>query len=243
MQGMQQPPTADGPRVAWMYFRLALRALFAPVLVPLAMRIGPQSDRFLRWLETHQIAPAEIYLLLNAGLYGYAALAFLARIPGLTAGRTGLAVVDDPLMHALWGVAVLIVCLSQLAALVSAHLRRMEWTVWRISAVLTAMWAMAYWIVVILVSFEVHSYGGILIWGWVVGIHLLFVRNHPAPLDAARTPSAHQQRHHLSPQEEAELLTRLHTFAEDDDENDKKEADENGKGNNETSGERQRERE
>lgn len=204
-----QPPTQqEGVRAAWRYFRLACHALVAP----LWERYGPRLDAMLRWMDARA---GHMYLLLCAGLYGYAALAFLVSIPGLAAGRSGLPFVDEPLMHALWGLAALTVCLSQVGALVGARLKRHEWTIWRTSAVLTAMWAMAYQIVVVLVSFEVHSYGGILVWGFIVGIHLIMVRNHPVPQEAAlAVPETHT--HHLSPEAEADLLTRMHHFADAD---------------------------
>lgn len=211
-----QPPTLEGPRAAWIYARLAASALYTPLLA----RYGLRLDSLLRWMDAHA---GHMYLLLNAGLYGYAALAFLARIPGLTAGRSGLSIVDHPFAHAAWGVSVLLVCLSQLAALASVRIQRYEWAAWRISAVITAMWATAYWVVIWLVSFQYHSYSGVLLWGWVVGIHLLFVRNHPVPLEVAaiattvdhvhtHAPSAH----HFSPHEEAALLDRLQQVADDD---------------------------
>lgn len=214
-------PSTLGPRAAMQHLRLALIALFLPLgrllrtwLTPLWRVIEPPLSWFLAWMDSHA---GQMYLLLNAGLYGYAAVAFLLRVPGLTAGRTGLWFVDDPLWHLAWGVTVLVVSLSQLGALASVYLdklRRLEWASWRFSAVLTAMWATAYWWVVILVSFEVHQYGSILIWGWVVGIHLLFIRNHPVPLEAALAATAER---HLTPQEETALLGRLQRMASDDE--------------------------
>lgn len=204
-----EPPTRDeGPRAAWLYLRLACYALFGPVWA----RFRPRSHALLHWMDSRA---GHMYLLLNAGLYGYAALAFLASIPGLTAGRTGLAAMDDDLLHAAWGLCALAVCLSQIAALWSVRVHRYEWAIWRLSAILTTMWATAYWAIVILVSFAAHSYGGILIWGWVVGIHLIMVRNHPVPQEvpASETPRVA----HLSPREEANLLTRLHQFADNDE--------------------------
>src|SRR5260221_20279 len=113
-----------GPRASWRYLRLALSALLRPALaqlppLPAAMR----GD-----------------LLLCLGLYGYVSISFLLRIPGVSSGHFGIELVDQPLLHALWGITCLVVCLSQLAALVVSG-----WPIRRFSAIITAMWAVAFW--------------------------------------------------------------------------------------------------
>lgn len=182
-----------GPQAAWRYLRLALHALLQPVLAHL-----PSVSLATR-----------LYLLFNVCLYAIAAAAFLLpALLGVHVGHTGLAAVDDPALHILWGLTALGVSGAQLAALLSDR-----WTIWQFCAVSTAMWASAWAVVTLLMAHSLGNYGGAVLWLWVVGIHFLFISNQLVPHHAAQVAAhdadeAAEVGHH-TPEEEAALIAEL----------------------------------
>jgi hypothetical protein len=118
-----------------------------------------------------------IYLIDNTVLYGVAALAFLLPMQQVHVGVTGIAIVDGRLPHLLWGLSVLIVCVSQIAAIFTDR-----WAVWVFTTVGTAMWACAWAVVTLLLAREAGTYAGAVLWLWLVVVHFLFIGNRLVPL-------------------------------------------------------------
>lgn len=159
-----------GLLAAWRYLSLAVRALW----VPATENIHPPK----------MTTATRIYLIDNAVLYGIAALAFLLPMRQLHIGVTGIAIVDGRLPHLLWGLSVLIVCLSQIIAQFTDR-----WSVWVFTTVGTAAWATAWAVVTLLLARQADTYAGAVLWLWLVVVHFLFIGNRLVPLpDTLATP-------------------------------------------------------
>lgn len=152
-----------GPRAAWEHLKLAVRALW----VPATGNIHPPK----------MSSATRIYLSANTVLYGIAVLAFLLPLHELKIGVTGIAIVDGRLPHLLWGLSVLIVCVSQIIAQFTDR-----WVVWAFTTVGTFMWACAWAVVTLLLARQADTYAGVVLWLWVCVIHYLFIGNRLVPL-------------------------------------------------------------
>ena len=78
----------QGPRAAWGYLKLAMRALLGGYRLP------------------DMSGASRTYLLTMFGLYGYFAFTFFVHIPGFGGGHIGVPLVDEPVLHACWGLAM-----------------------------------------------------------------------------------------------------------------------------------------
>lgn len=164
-----------GLRAAWAHLKLAAHALWLPVR---------RQAHDLHVQPTKMSVATRVYLIDNAVLYGIAAAALLLPTAQLHIGITGIAIVDGRLPHLLWGLSVLIVCFSQIAALFTDR-----WAVWVFTTVGTAMWASAWAVVTLLLAREAGTYAGAVLWLWLVVVHFLFIGNRLVPLpDSLATP-------------------------------------------------------
>lgn len=186
----------QGLRAAWEHLKLAGAALWLP------------TRQHLHLEPPHMSGATRIYLIDNAVLYGVAAIAFLWPLHTLKIGVTGIAIVDGQLPHLLWGLSVLIVCLSQIAALFTDR-----WVVWVFTTVGTAMWASAWAVVTLLLAHHAGSYAGAVLWLWLVVVHYLFIGNRLMPMPESM----------VTPQEaaaavaEQQLLARFTQVVKGDD--------------------------
>lgn len=194
-----------GVRAAGRYLRLAARALLHP-----ALRRFAQYTHLLQMSRlpafSHVSRATATYLLCNVILYSTAGAAFLLPVPGIHIRHTGMAVVDIPALHVLWGVTALVVCASQVAALLSNR-----WAIWQVCAVSTAVWASAWAVVTVLMAHLAGNYGGAVVWLWIVVIHFLFISNQLtpyAPHGGTDGDGDGSEAHH-TPEEEAALLAEL----------------------------------
>lgn len=161
-----------GLRAAWHHLKLAVQALWSPMRQQVHLQ------------PTAMSTATRVYLLDNVMIYGIAAVAFLLPTRPFHIGVTGIAIVDGTLPHLLWGVSVLIICLSQIAALFTDR-----WAVWVFTTVGTAMWASCWAVVTLLLAREAGTYAGAVLWLWLVVVHFLFIGNRLVPLpDSLATP-------------------------------------------------------
>lgn len=199
-----------GIRAAWRYLQLAAQALLPAWATRSNLpNLPPRlAGGLARWVDPPAVSLAtRLYLLFNVVLYGVVAVAFLLDVQGLhVAAHTGLVAVDIPFLHLLWGVGALFVSLSQLAALLSSR-----WSVWQVCAVSTATWASAFAVIEFYAGVVSHSYGGFLIWFWVVGVHFLFISHQLVPHPRTEDASTHEPHH--TPEEEATLIAELERIA------------------------------
>lgn len=154
-----------GLRASLEHLKLAVLALWHPLRQHLHLKPTTMSNA------------TRIYLLANAALYAVVGSGFLLPLRQFKFGATGLAIVDGRLPHLVWGLSVFVVCLSQIAAILTDR-----WSVWMFTAVGTAMWASAYGVVVLLLSHSVGSYTGAVFWLWLLTVHFLFINNRLVPL-------------------------------------------------------------
>lgn len=219
--GNEDTSRDTGIRAAWRYLCLAALALAPawatrPRLHGSLPPLPPMPSWVGRWVNPPAVSLAtRLYLAFNVVLYGVVAVAFLLNVPGLhVATHTGLIAVDLPLLHLLWGLGALFVSLSQIAALLSSR-----WSVWQVCAVATAVWASAFAVIECYAGLRAHSYGGVLVWFWIVGVHFLFISHQLVPharvdgYEAEQQPEQSEGQHHTLAEESA-LIAELERIAQ-----------------------------
>lgn len=127
-------------------------------------------------------APTKVYIAATFVLYVTAAaeLFYAARVParfvpsGTVTGTTAF----------VWAMGAVAVALAQAVAFVVP-----SYTVYRVQAIVTAAWAGAYWANLLYTTFVHHtSLAGLVLWGWVVIVHLLFTRTRLSMMLSAPLP-------------------------------------------------------